>query len=55
MGQRAIRFSEATDKGIQSAARKLRGYLQSLTFLLESRDSVEQELSASVNDGIDWN
>jgi len=41
MGQRAIRFSEATDKGIQEAARK-RGFSSPTAFI---RHSVEQELS----------
>ena len=41
MGQRAIRFSEATDKGIQEAARK-RGFSSATAFI---RHSVEQELS----------
>ena len=41
MAQRAIRFSEATDKGIQEAARK-RGFSSPTAFI---RHSVEQELS----------
>ena len=41
MAQRAIRFSEATDKGIQEAARK-RGFSSLTAFI---RHSVEQELS----------
>lgn len=41
MAQRAIRFSEITDKGIQDAARK-RGFSSPTAFI---RHSVEQELS----------
>ena len=41
MAQRAIRFSETTDKGIQEAARK-RGFSSPTAFI---RHSVEQELS----------
>jgi hypothetical protein len=41
MAQRAIRFSETTDKGIQDAARK-RGFSSPTAFI---RHSVEQELS----------
>ena len=41
MAQRTIRFSEATDKGIQEAARK-RGFSSPTAF---ARHSVEQELS----------
>src|ERR1700679_1891171 len=41
MSQRAIRFSEATDKGIQEAARK-RGFSSPTAFI---RHLVEQELS----------
>jgi hypothetical protein len=41
MAQRAIRFSETTDQGIQEAARK-RGFSSPTAFI---RHSVEQELS----------
>jgi hypothetical protein len=41
MAQRAIRFSEATDKGIQEAVRK-RGFSSPTAFI---RHAVEQELS----------